>query len=414
LSDKELMDVLNGLEKIRGELERGELTFRTDLEDIHMHIESRLTELIGDAGKKLHTGRSRNDQVAIDMRLFIRQETLEIQDRLKNLILSFKNKAERNVDFVMPGYTHLQVAQPVRVSHYLFSYFWLFLRDYKTLQFCLEENDSLVLGSGALAGVNYPSDREFMREELGFKKVSENSIDSVSSRDHMMNFLFSLAKIMTNASRFCEEILLFSSQEFSFLRLPDSLTTGSSIMPQKKNPDIAELIRGKSARVISNLHSLMVLVKGLPLAYDRDLQEDKLFLFDSAEQVKLSIEGMKAMLDEMEFRYENMRASLENGFATATDLADFLVNEKGIPFREAHELVGRLVSVCVSNNKTLFTIEEKERKPISEFFMGEEYFQAISLEGSTDKKKSSGSTSRQSQLEQIKKADEALRELGID
>lgn len=411
LNREELDSILDGLQKVKEELENNQLTFKPELEDIHMHIEARLTELIGDTGKKLHTGRSRNDQIALDVRLFIRDEINEILQLLTNLLGAFYKRAEESIDMVMPGYTHLQVAQPIRVSHYLMSYFWAFLRDRKQFEYTLEVNDELVLGSGALAGVNYPTDREFISQELGFSKISENSIDSVSQRDNVLNFLYACSQLMIHASKICEEIIIFSSQEFRFIRLPDSLSTGSSIMPQKKNPDIAELIRGKTGRVIANLNNLMILLKGIPLAYNRDLQEDKISLFDSVDQVKMSLQGLTAMIQEIEFLPQNMQNSLEIGFATATDLADYLVNVIKIPFREAHELVGKLVAVCSTKEKTLYNIDVEDRKSISEYFVGDRYFEAISLVKSTDKKLSYGSTSKKRQIEQLKKAYGILADL---
>ncbi|MCB1192173.1 MAG: argininosuccinate lyase [Leptospiraceae bacterium] len=404
ITREELDSVIKGLQQVKEEIEKNQLPFRQELEDIHMHVESRLIELIGETGKKLHTGRSRNDQIALDVRLYIRDEISIILQLIINLLETFYNRAKENIDTVMPGYTHLQVAQPVRVSHYLMSYFWAFLRDKKQFEFTLGVNDELVLGSGALAGVNYPTDRELIAKELDFSSISENSIDSVSQRDHVLNFLFACSQLMLHASRICEEIIIFSSQEFRFISLPDSLSTGSSIMPQKKNPDIAELIRGKTGRVIANLNNLMILLKGIPLAYNRDLQEDKISLFDSVDQVKIALEGLTAMVQEMKFHPENMQSSLEIGFATATDLADYLVNIIKIPFREAHELVGKLVSVCNSKNKTLYSIDVEDRKKISEFFVGDKYFEAISLLKSTDKKLTYGSTSKERQLEQLEKA----------
>ena len=411
ISEREMNSIHSGLEQIEKEIEDNKLPFKASLEDIHMHIESRLTELIGDTGKKLHTARSRNDQVAQDVRLFIHDSILSIQAEIYKLLMNLYNRAENSIDIVMPGYTHLQVAQPIRVSHYLLSYFWAIKRDFDQFEFTKNINHTLVLGSGALAGVNYPTDREFLAKELGMSSVSENSIDSVSQRDHILNFLFASSQLMVHLSRLCEEIIIFSSVEFSFLSLPDSLTTGSSIMPQKKNPDIAELIRGKSARVISNLQHLLILIKGLPLSYNRDLQEDKIPLFDTLDQVLLSVEGVSTMVKEMEFHSESMQNSLAKGFATATDLADFLVTSKQIPFRVAHELTGRLVSVCVSKNWTLFTVPEEIRKEISPHFIGTEYETAISLSLSTDKKNVFGGTARNRQIEQLELASQVLDSL---
>jgi argininosuccinate lyase len=408
LTEREKNAIIGGLEQIEKEIEENKLPFKLSLEDIHMHIEARLTELIGDTGKKLHTARSRNDQVAQDVRLYLQDGIKEIKAKIFLLLESFYQKAISSIDIVMPGYTHLQVAQPIRVSHYLLSHFWAIQRDFDQFEFTLSVNNRLVLGSGALAGVNYPTDREFLAKELGLPSITENSIDSVSQRDHILNFLFASSQLMTHLSRICEEIIIFSSIEYSFLSLPDSLTTGSSIMPQKKNPDIAELIRGKSARVTSNLMHMFGLLKGLPLSYNRDLQEDKIPLFDSLDQTLISIEGVTEMVKGMKFNPENMQNSLAKGFATATDLADYLVSEKGIPFREAHELTGRLVSICVLHGWTLFTIPESNRREITEYFTGDSYEKAISLPLSTDKKNVFGGTNLQRQQEQLKLAEELL------
>lgn len=404
LSNEELDKVRFGFKTILQEIESGQFIYQIELEDIHMHIESRLTELIGDIGKKIHTGRSRNDQVAQDVRLFIHDETLHTLKLLYQLLSTIYKRAVESTDIVMPGYTHLQVAQPILVSHYLLSHFWAIYRVGQLYLYGLNSNDVLVLGSGALAGVNYPTQRDYMANVLKLNGVSYNSIDSVASRDHILNFLYTSTSFMLQASRICEEIILFTSQEFRFLSLPDSLTTGSSIMPQKKNPDIAELIRGKSARVIGNLNHLMIMLKGLPLAYNRDLQEDKIALFDSVDQVQISIEGLSEMIDKMQFLPENMENSLKNGFATATDLADFLVNEKKIPFRDAHELVGQIVAECVRQNKTLFDLDIESRRAISEHFATNAYWDAISLRNSCNKKNTIGGTSKQRQKEQLEQA----------
>ena len=411
LNQTELSKVLDGLEKIEDEIETNQFKFSFQKEDIHMHIESRLIELIGDTGKKIHTGRSRNDQVAQDVRLYISENIEKIQVLIYSLLEIIYQKAEKSVDIFMPGYTHLQVAQPIRVSHYLLSYFWMFKRDFDLFSNTFDLNSELVLGSGAMAGVNYSTDREFLKKNLGLNKISENSIDAVSSRDNFFHFLFACSQFMIHASRFCEEVIIYSSVEFSFIKLPDSLTTGSSIMPQKKNPDIAELIRGKTARVISNLNHIMMLVKSLPLAYNRDLQEDKIALFDSCENTVLCIEAISAIFKEMVFIKSNMESSLKKGFSTATDLADFLVLEKNVPFRQAHQLVGSLVQECVKLEQDLHSIDEDTRKSISEYFVGDDYFKAISMENSCDKKKSHSSTSMDSQTTQLKLAKDILNEL---
>ncbi|TGK14328.1 argininosuccinate lyase [Leptospira stimsonii] len=410
LTKEELSQIETSLAQIRTELEEGKLEFKSELEDIHMHIESRLTELIGETGKKLHTARSRNDQVTQDVRLFILNQGKEILRSIFHLRNSLYEKAKQSLDVIIPGYTHLQVAQPIRASQYLLSWFWALERDQEFLRFALLSSSELALGSGAMAGVNYPTDREFLKKELGLSKVSHNSMDGVASRDHILQFLFAASQLMIHASRICEDIILYSSQEFGILKLPDSLTTGSSIMPQKKNPDIAELIRGKSGRVIGNLNHILVMLKGLPSTYNRDLQEDKLALFDSIETVQISLEGIQAMIEGWIWVPERAEASLKNGFATATDLADFLVGQKKIPFRTAHELVGTLVGICVEKKRTLFDLPETDRISVSEHFAGKEYEDAVSLSLSADKKISYGGTSRERQEEQLKIALESLKE----
>ncbi|MCE9500983.1 MAG: argininosuccinate lyase [Leptospira sp.] len=411
LSAEEFRQIESGLAAITKEIEEGNFRFIPELEDIHMHIEYRLTELKGDVGKKLHTARSRNDQVAQDVRLFIMDEIKSISPLLITLLEIIVSKAKNSVEIIMPGFTHLQVAQPLRASHYLLSYFWAFFRDFERIRIAYDSCDSMVLGSGALAGVNYKTDRLFMQKELGLSSSSENSIDAVSNRDYILEFLFAASQFMIHASRLCEEIIIFSSVEFGFISLPDSLTTGSSIMPQKKNPDIAELIRSKSSRVIANLNHVMILLKGLPMAYNRDLQEDKIPLFDTTDQLRISIEGISEMISGLEFQTKNLENSLKKGYATATDLADYLVSVKKIPFREAHELVGRLVSVCVTKEKNLFDIGESDRKKISEHFSGDGYFSAISLENSADKKDVFGGTAKKRQIEQISLAERKIKDL---
>ncbi|TGL59634.1 argininosuccinate lyase [Leptospira sarikeiensis] len=411
LNSKELSDILEGLDQVEKEIESGNFKYSSELEDIHMHVESRLTELKGEVGKKLHTARSRNDQVAQDTRLYVRNRISEILLRLDLLREALYEQASKNIDTIIPGYTHLQVAQPIRASHFLLAYFWMFTRDLEFFEFASKTANILVLGSGAMAGVNYENDRNFLASELKTDSISPNSMDAVASRDHLLQFLSASVQTMLHASRFCEDIIIYSSQEFGLIKLPDSLTTGSSIMPQKKNPDIAELIRGKSARVAGNLNHLIGLLKGLPLTYNRDLQEDKLAVFDAVETVLLSLEGLEAMVSEMSFRPERGERSLKEGFATATDLADFLVGQKNIPFRTAHELVGRLVSECVEKKENLFTISEEIRKGISPYFTGEEYTKAVSLELSTDKKSSYGGTSKTRQLEQLELAKQSIKSI---
>lgn len=411
LTESEQRKIETGLGQIKKEIDSGKFEFKIENEDIHMSVESRLTELLGDLGKKLHTGRSRNDQVSQDVRLYIKSEVESILVLLLDLLTAWIGKAEAHTKTIIPGYTHLQIAQPIRASHYFLSHFWANVRDFEDFLGAYERADELVLGSGALAGVNYATDRDFMRKDLSLSRISENSMDAVSQRDHIFKFLFAASQFMIHVSRFCEEIILYTSQEFSYFKLPDHLTTGSSIMPQKKNPDVAELIRGKAGRVIGSLTHLFVMLKGTPLSYNRDFQEDKLPLFDTVKQVKLSIEGVRDMVLGVQVFPENATRSLRSGFSTATDLADWLVSAKGIPFRSAHEIVGELVKHCSSKGYDLFTIPSGERGQIHAVLTDPGYEAAISLETSCDKKDVMGGTSLPRQKEQIKRAKAKVNEL---
>ncbi|TGM23449.1 argininosuccinate lyase [Leptospira meyeri] len=411
LTESEQRKIETGLGQIKKEIDSGKFEFKIENEDIHMSVESRLTELLGDLGKKLHTGRSRNDQVSQDVRLYIKAEVESILVFLLDLLTAWVGKAEAHTKTIIPGYTHLQIAQPIRASHYFLSHFWANVRDFEDFLEAYERADELVLGSGALAGVNYATDRDFMRKDLSLSRISENSMDAVSQRDHIFKFLFAASQFMIHVSRFCEEIILYTSQEFSYFKLPDHLTTGSSIMPQKKNPDVAELIRGKAGRVVGSLTHLLVMVKGTPLSYNRDFQEDKLPLFDTVKQVKLSIEGVRDMVLGVQVFPENATRSLRSGFSTATDLADWLVSAKGIPFRSAHEIVGELVKHCSSKGYDLFTIPSGERGQIHAVLTDPGYEAAISLETSCDKKDVMGGTALPRQKEQIKRAKAKVNEL---
>ncbi|TGM48438.1 argininosuccinate lyase [Leptospira biflexa] len=411
LSESEQRKIETGLGQIKKEIDSGKFEFKIENEDIHMSIESRLTELLGDLGKKLHTGRSRNDQVSQDVRLYIKSEMHSILILVYDLLTVWLKKAEAHTKTIIPGYTHLQIAQPIRASHYFLSHFWANVRDFEDFYSAFERADELVLGSGALAGVNYETDREYLRKDLNLARMSENSMDAVSQRDHIFKFLFASSQFMVHASRFCEEIILYTSQEFSYFKLPDHLTTGSSIMPQKKNPDVAELIRGKAGRVIGNLTHLLVMLKGTPLSYNRDFQEDKIPLFDTVKQIKICTEGIRDMVEGIQIFPENATRSLRNGFSTATDLADWLVSAKGIPFRSAHEIVGELVKHCSMKGYDLFTIPSGERGQIHAVLTDPGYEAAISLETSCDKKDVFGGTALPRQKEQIKRAKAKLNEL---
>ncbi len=399
LSSAELDSIIKGLERIRREIDAGEFEFLSSREDIHMNIEAALTERIGDAGKRLHTGRSRNDQVAVDIRMYIRDQAAVIDSLLVKLVEELVVLAEKNVDVIMPGYTHMQVAQPVRFSHHMLAYAWQLLRDRGRLKSAVDACGSLPLGSGALAGVNYMNDREFLKSELGFNNIVMNSMDAVSDRDFALDFLYFSAVLGMHLSRFCEELVLWSSSEFGFIRLSDSVTTGSSIMPQKRNPDVAELIRGKSGRLYGNLVSLLTVLKGLPMTYNRDMQEDKEPLFDSIDTVKLSLEGMLEMIPAMEINRDRMREGVYKNFSTATDLADYLV-KKGVPFRESHEISGKIVRYCETEKKDFFRLTSAELKTFSPL-IDDEIGEILDPEKATERKLSAGSTSTDSVLKQI-------------
>ncbi len=399
LKAEELKSIVNGLKEIEKEIESGSFEFLSSLEDIHMNIESRLTDKIGDAGRKLHTGRSRNDQIATDMRLYISDESAGINTLLKSLIEIIITKAEQNIDAIMPGYTHMQVAQPVRFSHHILAYAWQLYRDCIRLSHSVESCMNMPLGSGALAGVNYPSDREYLRETLGFKNIIHNSMDAVSDRDFILDFLYFGTVLGTHLSRFCEELVLWSSSEFNYIRLSDKVTTGSSIMPQKRNPDVAELVRGKSGRLYGNLFSMLTVLKGLPMTYNRDLQEDKEPLFDSIDTVVLCLEGMIEMISGMEIKTEVMKKAVYRNFSTATDLADYLTR-KGLPFRKSHEISGNIVKYCEETNTDFFTIDLSRLKTFSDVFAND-IFEIINPEKSTERKLSPGSTSKKEILKQI-------------
>jgi argininosuccinate lyase len=399
LSDAELADIRKGLAEIEKEIEAGAFAFNASLEDIHMNIESALTERIGDAGRKLHTARSRNDQVALDERLYLRDESAEIRGLLDGLVGVLVEIAEKNLDVIMPGYTHLQVAQPVRFSHHMLAYAWGFVRDEKRLDAVADACSLMPLGSGALAGLNYPVDREFVRKELGFEGIVPNSMDAVSDRDFMLDFCYFAAVCGVRLSRFCEELVLWSSSEFGFIRLSDSVTTGSSIMPQKRNPDIAELIRGKSGRLAGNLVSLLTLLKGLPMAYNRDFQEDKERVFDSVDTVKLALAGMIEMLSGMTLNVDRMKKAVYANFSTATDVADYLAR-KGVPFRKSHEIVGGLVRSCEEKGIDFFSLKAEDFRKLSPEF-GDDIVEIVNPVRSVEGKLSAGSTAEKEVLAQI-------------
>jgi argininosuccinate lyase len=345
LSGQDLADIERGMAQIRGEIERGEFAWKLELEDVHLNIERRLTELVGDAGKRLHTGRSRNDQVATDVRLWLRGEIDAIAAGLTQLQRALVAQAERHAATIMPGFTHLQVAQPVTFGHHLLAYVEMFERDRERMLDARKRVNRLPLGAAALAGTTYPIDRTFVAQRLGFEAVAANSVDAVSDRDFAIEFCAAAALVMTHVSRLCEELVLWMSPRFGFIRLPDRFTTGSSIMPQKKNPDVPELARGKSGRVSGHLMSLLMLMKGQPLAYNKDNQEDKEPLFDTVDTVLDTLRALADMVPGIEVDAAAMRRAAEEGFSTATDLADYLV-KRGLPFRDAHEAVARAVRLA--------------------------------------------------------------------
>jgi argininosuccinate lyase len=383
-------EILRGLAEIEGEIARGVFVFRPELEDIHMNIEKALVEKIGAPGEKLHTARSRNDQVALDIRLYLREESEGLQGLLTDLQKALVILARRNLGLVMPGYTHMQRAQPVLVSHHLLAYYEMFGRDRERLTDGLKRINIMPLGAAALAGTGLPIDRESVAAELGFPAVTGNSMDTVGDRDFIVEFLAAAALIQVHLSRLAEELILWAGDEFKYVTLADSFCTGSSIMPQKKNPDIPELIRGKSGRVIGNLVALLTTLKGLPLTYNRDLQEDKEPLFDTVDTVSRSVAIAAELLANLEFNAERMEAATRTGFMTATDLADYLV-VKGMPFRQAHSVVGRTVAYCLQKGKELTDLSLAELHHFSEL-IDEGVFPVLTVQGSVNSRLSSGGT----------------------
>ena len=380
LSTKECEDIVRGLQDIQAEIERGDFAWSLSLEDVHMNIEARLTERIGIAGKKLHTGRSRNDQVATDIRLYLRDEIDALDHELQRLQAALLEVAEREADTILPGFTHLQVAQPVTFGHHMLAWFEMLVRDRERLRDCRRRVNVMPLGAAALAGTSYPIDRAYTAKLLGFDAMAENSLDAVSDRDFAIEFTAVAALVMTHLSRFSEELILWASAQFDFINLPDRFCTGSSIMPQKKNPDVPELVRGKSGRVSGDLVALLTLMKGQPLAYNKDNQEDKEPLFDSIDTVKACVRAYADMVPAIETKRDNMYNAALRGYATATDLADYLVG-KGVPFRDAHEVVGKAVRYGIERNQDLAAMELAELQQFSSV-VGEDVFQILSLEGS--------------------------------
>jgi argininosuccinate lyase len=390
LTDDERQSIVSGLTRIHKEIAAGEFTWSVSREDVHMNIESRLVELIGDTGKKLHTGRSRNDQVATDMRLYLRHEIDALLALEQQLLEAILDLAAEHTDTIMPGFTHLQAAQPITFGHHLLAWFEMLVRDRQRLSECRARVNQLPLGSAALAGTTFPLDRAMVAEELGFEGVCENSLDAVSDRDFIIEFCAVASLTMTHFSRWSEELVLWMSQQFSFIDLPDRFCTGSSIMPQKKNPDVPELIRGKSARVIGSLMSLLTLMKGQPLAYNKDNQEDKEPLFDAVDTLRDTLTALNGMVPAIEPNIENMRKAAAAGFTTATDLADYLVRV-GIPFRDAHEVVGQTVAYAIREQKPLDELTLPELQQFCQL-IDDSVFEVLTLQGSVAARDHFGAT----------------------
>lgn len=408
ISENEGDLIVSGLNQVLKEIENGQFKFTIEDEDIHMAIEKRLTEIIGPVGGKLHTARSRNDQVAVDIRMYIIEEAENAKAYLINLQTVLVEKAINNLGVIMPGFTHLQTGQPILYSHYLMAYFQMFKRDFERLNDMVIRMNYSPLGAAAMAGTTFPIDRNFTAAELNFYGPTENSIDSVSDRDFILEFLSNLSICMMHLSRFSEELIIFSNPDFAFINLSDDYCTGSSIMPQKKNPDIPELIRGKTGRVYGNLMAMLTTMKGLPLAYNKDMQEDKEPLFDSIDTVLASLKIFAPMISKMTVNEEKMRQAALRGYSTATDLADYLVR-KGIPFRQAHHIVGKTVAYAIEQDKNLDELSLEELQKFSPM-IASDIFDYITLEASVNNRNSYGGTSAESVMTQIKLAQGFLDE----
>ena len=407
ISKEESDLIIKTLGEILEDIEAGKVEFSIEAEDIHMNIETILTQRIGDVGKKLHTARSRNDQVAVDFRLYLKDDIAEIGDCLDKLLGTLADLAEKHQDTVMPGYTHLQRAQPVTLAYHLLAYYQMFKRDKSRFADCLDRMDLCPLGSGALAGTTYETDRQSLADELGFAGVTANAMDSVADRDFALEYLSACSITMMHLSRFCEELINWSSVEFGFIEIDDSFSTGSSIMPQKKNPDMAELIRGKTGRVYGDMTALFTICKGLPLAYNKDLQEDKPPVFDAGDTVKDSVNIFTEMISTMEVKTENMEHAAKYGYMNATDAADYLV-KKGIPFRDCHEIIGKIVLYCIGKGIAIEDMTMEEFKGFSDKF-DDDIYEAISIRSCIKAKKSEGSTSFDSVAKQLKQVKEELK-----
>ena len=398
LTEAEKQQIIEGLEGILDDVEKGKLEITDKYEDIHSFVEANLIDRIGDAGKKLHTGRSRNDQVALDMKLYTRDEIAQIDQLLRTLLRTILGIMQENTETIMPGFTHLQKAQPVTLAHHMGAYFEMFKRDHERMRDISKRMNTCPLGSGALAGTTYPLDRDYTAKLLGFDGPTLNSMDGVSDRDYLLELLSALSIVMMHLSRFCEEVIIWNSNEYQFVEIDDAYSTGSSIMPQKKNPDIAELVRGKTGRVYGALTSLLTTMKGIPLAYNKDMQEDKEMSFDAIDTAKGCIALFTGMLSTMQFKKDNMHASAKNGFTNATDAADYLVNH-GVPFRDAHGIVGQLILYCIEKNIALDDMSLEEYKAISPVFE-EDIYDAISMETCVNKRLTTGAPGKAA-MEQV-------------
>ena len=408
LTKEEMQAIVKCLDEIRADVESGKLVITDEYEDIHSFVEANLIDRLGDVGKKLHTGRSRNDQVALDMRLYTRIQVLETDELLKDLLKVLLRLMKENTETIMPGFTHLQKAQPITLAHHMGAYFEMFKRDRMRLHDIFDRMNYCPLGSGALAGTTYPLDREYTAELMGFYGPTLNSMDGVSDRDYLIEFLAALSTIMMHLSRFSEEVIIWNSNEYQFVEIDDAYSTGSSIMPQKKNPDIAELVRGKTGRVYGALVSLLTTMKGIPLAYNKDMQEDKELSFDAMDTAKGCIALFIGMLDTIRFNKDVMRKSANNGFTNATDAADYLV-KNGVPFRDAHGIIGQIVLYCIDKNIAIDDMSLEELQKFSPVFK-EDVYDAISMETCVNTRCTIGAPSRTSMEQVIALEEEYLKE----
>ena len=408
VNQDELDSIMGGLIQIEQEIEAGQFEFKTELEDIHMNIESRLTEIIGDVAGKLHTARSRNDQVALDFRMFVRDDVILVHNLLLKLQFNLVNLAKENIDAIMPGFTHLQVAQPVLFSHHMLAYFEMFKRDISRIKDFLDRIDECPLGACAMAGTSFNTDRDFVAKELGFSVPTSNSMDSVSDRDFALEYLFIVSVISTHLSRMAEEIVIWTSKGFNFVKLSDSFTSGSSIMPQKRNPDAAELVRGKSGRIFGSLMSLLTTLKGLTLTYSKDMQEDKEPVFDASKNIKTCLQAMAGMLLDLKINKENMLAMAKSDFSTATDIADWLVKNLEIPFRQSHHISGSIVKMAEEKGVELEDLSLEEMQKV-EPRINESMLEVLSVENSVNSRTSYGGTSRLRVSQQLAKAEQFVQ-----